>query len=335
MNQYSLSNQTHEVRANAQRFYWFMNERETIRQKRLNGERWPWTEDLVLRKYSFTNVMREYDRVSIWIGLHLTARYAHSPHLWQILAVARQINWPPSLEQISAQLDIIARKGLDEHRLVSMREELDAYQKAGNKVYTGAYMIHADSDMRTASWWLSKNHYVIGMVIGQLIGHTPPRTSLQDFTLWMMQFESWGGFMSYEVACDLRWAEGWLDEAPDIYTWANPGPGAKRGLNRIFDRPLKSSAADQHFVREMKLLLDSAIFYEWSVEFPRPLEMRDIEHSLCEFDKWLRATNGEGKPRSQYKPTLELVDDQKPDRPQRQSRSASRSNVVPIRGKRP
>ena len=31
------------------------------------------------------------------------------------------------------------------------------------------------------------------------------------------------------------------------------------------------------------------------------LEMRDIEHSLCEFDKYERVRNGEGKPRGRYK----------------------------------
>ena len=32
------------------------------------------------------------------------------------------------------------------------------------------------------------------------------------------------------------------------------------------------------------------------------LEMREIEHSLCEFDKYQRVKNGEGKPRSIYQP---------------------------------
>jgi hypothetical protein len=28
--------------------------------------------------------------------------------------------------------------------------------------------------------------------------------------------------------------------------------------------------------------------------------MRDIEHSLCETDKYLRVKNGEGRPRAKY-----------------------------------
>lgn len=282
-------------------FYWWMNERETIRQKKLRNEPWPWTEDWVLRTFSFTNVMREYDRVSIWIGAHLIAKYAWSDYLWQILAVARQINWPPSLQQIVIDLDIIAHNGICPMIVRSMRRRLDAYQASGAKVYTGAYMIHADSDARTADWWINKNHYVLGQVCGQLEGHTPPRSSLEAFVKWMTQFESWGGFMAYEVACDLRWASGWLDESPDLYTWANPGPGARRGLNRVFNRPLKQALNDKQAVIEMRQLLVGSVNYHWTVRFPRQLEMRDIEHSLCEFDKWCRAKNGEGKPRAQYR----------------------------------
>lgn len=35
------------------------------------------------------------------------------------------------------------------------------------------------------------------------------------------------------------------------------------------------------------------------VDFPA-LEMRGIEHSLCEADKYLRVLNGEGKPRARF-----------------------------------
>ena len=35
---------------------------------------------------------------------------------------------------------------------------------------------------------------------------------------------------------------------------------------------------------------------------PLPLEMRDIEHCLCEFDKYERVRLGQGRPRAKYKP---------------------------------
>lgn len=63
-------------------------------------------------------------------------------------------------------------------------------------------------------------------------------------------------------------------------TWANPGPGAVRGLQRIYGRvPIKELGA----LDFMRALLDIAPEYT-----KLPLEMRDIEHSLCEYDKKLR-----------------------------------------------
>ena len=82
-------------------------------------------------------------------------------------------------------------------------------------------------------------------------------------------------------------------------TWANPGPGAKRGLNRIYDRALNKQMKSNLFITEMQDLLElSPDFIHGQVP---SLEMRDIEHSLCEFDKYERVLNGEGKPRSIYR----------------------------------
>ena len=44
-----------------------------------------------------------------------------------------------------------------------------------------------------------------------------------------------GPFVAYEVVSDLRWTR-YLRDAPDIMTWASAGPGAVRGLNRVWGR---------------------------------------------------------------------------------------------------
>ena len=45
-------------------FYAFMREREAIRLRRLEGAPPPWTEDPILREFSFTNIKREHDKTS-------------------------------------------------------------------------------------------------------------------------------------------------------------------------------------------------------------------------------------------------------------------------------
>jgi hypothetical protein len=52
----------------------------------------------------------------------------------------------------------------------------------------------------------------------------------------------------------------------------------------------------------MQWLLSIAYhFYEGP---KRNFEMREIEHSLCEFDKYERVRNKQGAPRSKYYPKL-------------------------------
>ncbi|MDI9335929.1 MAG: putative DNA base hypermodification protein, partial [Gammaproteobacteria bacterium] len=116
----------------------------------------------------------------------------------------------------------------------------------------------------------------------------------------LSQYQGWGGFMSYEVATDMRWTR-YLCQASDICTYANPGPGAKRGLNRLSGRPIEFLPTIQQAIHEMNLVYQQ-VLKSWpspSEDWPA-LEMREIEHSLCEFDKYQRVKNHQGKTRSKF-----------------------------------
>jgi hypothetical protein len=80
-------------------------------------------------------------------------------------------------------------------------------------------------------------------------------------------------------------------------TWANMGPGAQRGLRRL-GLPCKNQADGVESMRY--LLAVSQPLYGPKGHHVPPLEMRDIEHSLCEFDKYCRVKFGEGEPRSKF-----------------------------------
>jgi hypothetical protein len=108
--------------------------------------------------------------------------------------------------------------------------------------------------------------------------------------------------MAYEVISDLRytWA---LKTASDILTWANPGPGAKRGLNRLQGNPLEASLRKDDYndtaneVREelRRLLIKNGVY-----DTMPTIDARVIEHSLCEFDKYERARLGDGHMKRTY-----------------------------------
>ena len=124
------------------------------------------------------------------------------------------------------------------------------------------------------------------------------KDSLEKTWREYLPYAGFSGFMSYEVVTDLRWTIH-LQNADDIYSWANAGPGAKRGLNRIHGRPLNQNIKTHQLTEEMKELLDSSTDY--LAYWVASLEMRDIEHCLCEYDKYERVRLGEGRPRAKYK----------------------------------
>jgi 5-hmdU DNA kinase, helical domain len=81
-------------------FYW-IREREFIRLRKERGDAPPYgSGDTILATYRFCNVRREDDRVTIWIRDNIRERYAN--HLWLMLCIARQINWPDTLAELMA-----------------------------------------------------------------------------------------------------------------------------------------------------------------------------------------------------------------------------------------
>ena len=242
----------------------YMIERHSIYERRAEGQAYPWTDDLILKEYSFCNVYRELDRVTIWIRENWREPYADHPNLPFAMAMARQINWPETLEDI----------GFPEHWNPSrVKAIMQGRMDRKEKVYTGAYML-------TGTLGGTKVEQTVDKILTPLY-ESPPRiipNSLEETWKRYLPYPGFSGFMAYEVVTDLRHTKH-LENAEDIMTWANPGPGAKRGLNRIHGRELEKSIPKSQLISEMRELLELCNMA------PLPLEMRDIEHCLCEFDK--------------------------------------------------
>jgi|TARA_A100001201_G_scaffold4420_2_gene8957 hypothetical protein len=265
-------------------FFYYINERHSITLKRSIGEPFPWTDDEILQTYSFCNVFRELDKVTVWIRENWKEPYADHPNLPFAMAVARQINWPDTLQEI----------GFPEHwnpeRVKAiMQGRLDRKEK----VYTGAYML-------TGTLGGTKVEQTIDKILTPLY-ESPPQIipySLEETWKKYLPYPGFSGFMAYEVVTDLRHSK-YLENADDIMTWANAGPGAKRGLNRIHGRPLEQTIKAKQLTEEMKELL--AVSGDYLLDVVPDLEMREIEHCLCEYDKYERVRLGEGRPRAKFK----------------------------------
>lgn len=269
------------------------------------------TDDPILAEYSFCNVFRELDRVTVWIRENIREKYADHPHLWYMLAIARFINWPPTLKFLIDSGYAWPDSPL--FRPENMTHALEYWKSEGNKVETGAYMIRAESDKNKEWYNWSKQKYVSEIVLGRLWDERETISYMletEGTTLeraweflrgkYHSRYVGWGPFMTHQVVVDLRWTR-YLNSAPDLGAWASVGPGSARGLNRLSGRPLKKTVGQAQALAEMLELQEMSRAEGVLAEYVPPIELADIQNCLCETDKWLRAKSGEGRPRSKYK----------------------------------
>jgi hypothetical protein len=341
-------------------FFAYARLRQSILIKRRRGDSFPWTDDRILGRFSFTNVFREDDRVTIWFRENVRDRYRRQPEALAATMLFRWFNTIRTGETIFNKSELFARGLIFDLMTRAMTyQEVDAafviarraLDAQGEPWVTGAYMIRSPDGMEKMpgllywikDWW-TRRHPV------QFRGQ-PPLMNWREFaeyclghrgevklsTAWkyVEQVMGMGPFLAYEVITDLRHTD-LLDMAPDVMTWANPGPGALRGANRVMgtsaigrkNRATKASREDTFAV--MRGLLEmsrdprfwpqpakwqddaaqkQAVAHEgyvvpvyskmWNMGWPA-WEMREVEHTLCEFDKYERTRLGQGRPRGNF-----------------------------------
>lgn len=283
--------------------FWYMsNERHRIYLNKEAGKPKPWTDDPIFQKYKFTNVFRELDRTTIFVRENIREPLWDDPDLLLFnIALFRQTG------AVEGWQGIVKRFDPAKHAAKYV-----AAQKRGVKVFTGAYMVTgmfpgAKGNNKVVSLF---EHALkpVWEARKELVEVCMRTRSLESLTDALGQFVGWKGnrFMAYEVACDLLYTP-LLDDAVDQFKWANPGPGAQRGLSRLFGGDINmgrgaSSRPREQCIKEMQELLKRAPkkLGKHITMSEEDVDMRFIENALCEFDKRQRTLRGEGRPRSTY-----------------------------------
>jgi hypothetical protein len=268
--------------------YW-INERHSIYVKRFVEKLPPpWTDDSILHHFRFTNVFRELDKTTVWFRLELRDPLRTSTAvLWATLV----FRWFNRIETGRVLAPYLLAKTWQPTRAEA------AVRKAIPKGpwTTGSYIISSPPGYDKLAGVF---HYLEAAreQLPDLLNFFTLGATLEQATERLAQLHGMSAFMSYEVVTDLRWT--WLLRmARDKNTWANPGPGARRGVSRLLHGNVQSLPSHEalEVMRELLPQVNAAR----APHVPK-LEMRDLEHSLCEFDKYERARHGEGRPRGVF-----------------------------------
>jgi hypothetical protein len=276
-------------------FAW-IKERYSIKLKKDAGKPKPWTKDQILMNYRFCNVHREDDTVTKWIRESWREPYDSDKNLWFAMTVARLVNWPETLYELAPAVFTGGSKCAVTWRPEVFIREMHARRTSGMKVFSGAYIVGTSGRTMDKAEYLAthvltplwnERHRVVGAF-----------TTLAGLHQWLMNFQGMGSFMAAQVVADVKYQTMWRS-APDWETFAAPGPGSQRGLNRIFggepDKPWKGNSWYTGLMM-LKKEIDPLVA---KAGMP-PLHAQDLQNCLCEFDKYERTRLGEGKPRSKY-----------------------------------
>lgn len=257
-----------------------------------------WTSDPIYKEWRFCNVRREDDRTTVWFReqvrrpIELRGIHAYERNM-KMTESTVNFRWFNRIETGELINDLLTTLPWDSNEA---RRRLTGVAP----VVTGAYIIKGLDGM-------SKLDGILGCIdkAAELVppmvsmwwklaeqGELTLRTAWNDLTT----VPYLGRFMAYELVSDLRWNV--LASATDINTWANAGPGCTRGLGRVVNGTLDrfsygSNASQAEMLIHMQMLLEISRDPEyWPADWP-VWEMREVEHWLCEFDKYKRVQGGE------------------------------------------
>jgi hypothetical protein len=268
--------------------YW-VREREAVRLKKESGAPAPWTDDEILRRYRFCNVRRMDDKVSRWLLMNWYEPYRDHPNMLAAVALARFVNLPNSLSFVRPFVLGPRDDGTPDWKAV--KSTLRQLKKKG-PIFNNAYMVRGNDGIDKVECVV--DHYVRPLT--KLENPIDP-TSMERTHANLLPSYGMGSFMAGQIVADLRWAVSGTWE--DRMNWAPRGPGSMRGLNRLFGRGPDDAAArtwDAEFATVIEICKR-----ELPALITDRLEAHDYQNCLCEYDKFCRVLDGEGKPKQLYR----------------------------------
>lgn len=292
---------------NYAQFWYFIYERHNIWHKRfVLQQSKPWTEDKIMQEYKFTNVYRELDKGSIYLLDNLIPRIEigndASEKLFLLNLMAyRFLNKWESWEACVGYLT-----NWDEPERSRFCTALNQHKEEKGPVFTAAHMLPPLTGVagRTKVERLATLLDEIWLNIDQYWELVKQAQSLKEVFDYVSGKLWWGKFLAYEVSVDITYTDiSSLTEDE----WVSAGPGCRRGIERIFPGQPKKPEAPVYPALIKRLRNEQFDAWEkYNLPFPsiaykgRYMTLRNIEHCLCEFDKYNRTFTGESHPKQKF-----------------------------------
>ena len=230
--------------------------------------------------WRYCNVRRQDDRVTKfvhqWIG-----NYHDHPTLIPNTLMARLFNNPETLTRLGF---------MEEWNPHHVRRIIDDMKLAGERVFNPAYIVSTNGRP------MDKVDYLTSEVLPAALATNVANPELEIMWQNLTRLNGVGSFIGAQVIADLKDTARWQN-APDYWTFAAPGPGSMRGMNRLRGLDAKhqkySYEAFKLFIQPVRGIIEVGTGIK--------LCAHNAQNCLCEFDKYMRLVSGEGRPKQTYK----------------------------------
>lgn len=246
-------------------------ERHLIWQRRQVGEPPPWTENPILSKLKMTNMYRVLDPGSQFVfelnddePIDVIAR----------LVFYRVTNLPSTWRAIKDALGCYPAAGDFIHKNANLFQMLDEYRQAGNRVFSGAYIIIPEpgtaNDKVGGALRLTRH-----FVTEKAEAFIRAESQREKFEI-LQSTPGLGRFLSMQILTDWNYLQ---PEEPDL-SFVVAGPGARRGAAILCANvPAEDVIAD--------------LTTEWQHDpdvrlVGRGLTTMDVQNTMCEWSKYAR-----------------------------------------------
>lgn len=301
-------------------FYDFVTERYKIHiRKDFLKQKAPWTNNPILSQYKFCNIRREHDRQSQYLiknistnsCLSLEDKIVNSFYFraWNNWDTMKDLGGPwPAKNLYSSQM---------KERVRSIYQQL-ASEDPDRKWWSSAYnqggtkqawrypdpneKINKEDDIPLRVFhigpWLKEHN-----TVEKLLSASDQKAAFEA----IKEIQGFADFLAYQIFVDLTYIEEFPFSENEFVV---AGPGCKKGLNKLFDdyNGLTHEEALFWLADNIDEIFNEVHPPFWAgrlfVDLPqedRFFSVMCLENCMCEFCKYIRTIEGNGRPRVKYK----------------------------------
>lgn len=269
--------------------YWrFAAERLAVYMRRLSDPTGPWTDDLIIRAYRFTNTYRVADRVSQYLIREVQYREDRSQAPAEVFfrtILFKIFNKIETWKLLERSLGTLSWQAAD---LDAVSNVLDDAMRRGATIYSAAYIMPAPRLGRARK---HANHLALlaSMMETNLPARIERARSLAEVYEQLMPWPGLGAFLAFQYAIDLNYSS-LLNFSEEDFVVA--GPGALDGIAKCF-----ASTGGRNAEEVIFAMVDTQEreFSRLGLEFPglfgRRLQPIDCQNLFCEISKYARVAH--------------------------------------------